>query len=245
MWLPCREGLSTYRCGWDDGYFVGPEKEVFEALTVFSLEVQRRSGLVLQVPKSEVYTTNGVMPPQAPEGFVNAGLIQEDQFHPGFLCYGVPVGSDDYVVKMLDHKLDELEKEAETIGSVLEDSRQSMWAMLRSSFAQKLDYWLTLVYPSLVKRAAERMDNLELKVVWGLLGVPLPMGQEDLDGNMVINVPVQDMQERSFQNWVLRLPIRLVELGSGAMLRQVLLLSLVDWNSPFLISPKGLGSVHC
>ena len=201
------------RCGWDDGYFVGPEKEVFEALTVFSSEVQRRSGLVLQVTKSEVYTTNGVMPPQAPEGFVNAGLVQEDQFHPGFLCYGVPVGSDDYVVKMLDHKLDELEKEAETIGSVLEDSRQSMWAMLRSSFAQKLDYWLTLVYPSLVKRAAERMDNLELKVVRGLLGVPLPMGQEDLDWNMVINVPVQDMQERSFQNWVLRLPIRLGGVG--------------------------------
>ena len=114
---------------------------------------------------------HGVMPPQAPEGFVNAGLVQEDQFHPDFLCYGVPVGSDDYVVKMLDHKLDELEKVAETIGSVLEDSRQSMWAMLRSSFSQKLDYWLTLVYPSLVKRAAERMDNLELKVVWGLLGV--------------------------------------------------------------------------
>ena len=143
------------RCGWDDGYFVGPEKEVFEALAVFSTEVQRRSGLVLQVTKSEVYTRNGVMPPEAPAGFVNAGLM-EDQFYPGFLCYGVPVGSDDYVVKMLDHKLDELEKEVETIGSVLEESRQSMWAMLRSSFAQKLDYWLTLVYPSLVKRAAEQ-----------------------------------------------------------------------------------------
>ena len=40
---------------------------------------------------------------QTVKPFVNAGLIQEDQFHPGFLCYGVPVGSDDYVVKMLDH----------------------------------------------------------------------------------------------------------------------------------------------
>ena len=47
------------RCGWDDGYFVGPEKEVFEALAVFNTEVQRRSGLVLQVTKSEVYTKNG------------------------------------------------------------------------------------------------------------------------------------------------------------------------------------------
>ena len=200
------------RCGWDDGYFVGPEKEVFEALAVFSTEVQRRSGLVLQVTKSEVYTKSGVMPPDAPAGFVNAGLM-EDQFYPGFLCYGVPVGSDDYVVKMLDHKLDELEKEVEMIGSVLEKSRQGMWAMLRSSFAQKLDYWLTLVYPSLVKRAAERMDNLELRVVHGLLGVPLPMGQEDLDWNMVINVPVQSIQGRSFQNWVLRLPIRLGGVG--------------------------------
>ena len=59
------------------------------------------------------------MPQQAPDGFVNARLMQEDIFHPGFLCYGVPVGSDDYVLKMVDRKMDELEKETEMIGSVL------------------------------------------------------------------------------------------------------------------------------
>ena len=44
--------------GWDDGYFVSPKKEVFETLTMFSTEVQRRSGLVLQLTKSEVCTHN-------------------------------------------------------------------------------------------------------------------------------------------------------------------------------------------
>ena len=201
------------RCGWDDGYFVGPEKEVFETLETFSTEVQRRSGLVLQVTKSEVYTHSGVMPPDAPAGFVNAGLKRENHFHPGFLCYGVPMGSDEYVVSMLDLKLDELEEEVKKILTVLEDSRQSMWAMLRSSFAQKLDYWLTLVYPSLVRRAAERMDKLELMVVQSLLGIPIPMGQDELDWNMVINVPVDNISGRSFQNWVLRLPVRLGGMG--------------------------------
>ena len=54
---------------------------------------------------------NGVMPPDAPAGFVSAGLKKENHFYPGFLCYGVPMGSDQYVVSMLDLKLDELDNE--------------------------------------------------------------------------------------------------------------------------------------
>ena len=41
------------RCGWDDGYFLGPKEEVFQALNLLSSEVQRSSGMVLQVTKSE------------------------------------------------------------------------------------------------------------------------------------------------------------------------------------------------
>ena len=90
------------RCGWDDGYFLGPKEEVFQALNLFSSEVQRSSGLVLQVTKSEVYTSTGVMPSEAPTGFVKAGETVEEVFQPGFLCYGVPIGTEAYVLAMLD-----------------------------------------------------------------------------------------------------------------------------------------------
>ena len=86
------------RCGWDDGYFVGPEQDVFNALEVFSRDVQTKAGLVLQVTKSEVYSALGVMPSEAPTGFVKAGIEVQDQFQPGFLCYGVPIGTESYLL---------------------------------------------------------------------------------------------------------------------------------------------------
>ena len=118
------------RCGWDDGYFLGPKEEVFQALDEFSREVHRSCGLILQVTKSEVYSSSGVMPSEAPVGFVKAGAMVVEEFQPGFLCYGVPIGTDEYVTAMLDLKMNELEDEVEKIYNVLESSRQSMWAML-------------------------------------------------------------------------------------------------------------------
>ena len=201
------------RAGWDDAYFVGPKTEVFSALDEFKTEVNRKAGLVLQVTKSEVFSTSGEMPPEAPAGFVNAGTMVQDQFQPGFLCYGVPVGTDEYVLNMLDSKISELEEEVENMCSTLESSRQSMWAMLRSSTSQKLDYWLTLVYPSLMKPAAEKMDKLVLRVIQKIVGSEIPMKGGDEDWNKSISVPIEILSDRSFQNWALRLPIRLGGLG--------------------------------
>lgn len=201
------------RCGWDDGYFLGPKEVVFQALNEFSMEVHRSCGLVLQVTKSEVYNSSGVMPSEAPVGFVKAGAMVMDEFQPGFLCYGVPIGTDEYVIAMLDLKMKELEDEVENMYNVLESSRQSMWAMLRSSISQRLDYWLTLVYPSQMKKAAARMDNLILSVIQKLLGCPIPMEENYENWNCPINVSISGLKRRSFQNWILRLPIRLGGLG--------------------------------
>ena len=55
---------------------------------------------------------------------------------------------------MLNKKVEELEHEAATIMSTLDGERQALWSVLRSSITHKLDYWLTLVYPSLVADAA-------------------------------------------------------------------------------------------
>ena len=201
------------RCGWDDGYFLGPKEEVFQTLSLFSSEVHSSTGLVLQVTKSEVFTSTGVMPSEAPAGFVKAGETVEGVFQPGFLCYGVPIGTDAYVSAMLDLKIRELETEVRHMSGVLESSRQSLWVMLRSSISQRLDYWLTLVYPSQMKRAAEKMDNLILEVMEKLLGCPIPMNETGEHWNCPVNVPVDGLQGRSFQSWILRLPIRSGGLG--------------------------------
>ena len=110
------------------------------------------------------------MPSEAPAGFVKAGAMVDDEFQPGFLCYGVPIGTDKYVSTMLDLQLDEMEGEIHKMQEVLEPSRQSMWALLRSSICQRLDFWLTMVYPSQMEKCAERMDNLIINAIQKLLG---------------------------------------------------------------------------
>ena len=137
----------------------------------------------------------------------------QDHFQPGFLCYGVPIGTDEYVLNMLDSKINELEEEMENMCSTLDSSRQSMWAMLRSSTSQKLDYWLTLVYPSVMRKAAERMDSLVLRVLQKMVGSEIPMDGGEDEWNKSINVPIGSLTGKSFQNWVLRLPIRLGGMG--------------------------------
>ena len=120
----------------------------------------------------------------------------------------------------------ELTKETETICEVLQDERQALWAVLRSSISQKSDYWLTLVYPSQVKTAAERMDRLMMKVLEGLLGMHIPMEGEGLGWDCHLRVQIDGLDGRSFQQWVIRQPVKMggvglrsqVELSSAAFI---------------------------
>ena len=67
-----------------------------------------------------------------------------------------------YVAHMLDAKVEELEVEATRVCEVMGGERQALWAILRSSLAQKFDYWLQLVHPTQILVAAERVDRILL-----------------------------------------------------------------------------------
>ena len=199
------------RFGWDDGYLIGPPEAVYAALESFSRDVSENCGLVLQRTKTEVF--NEINDTQPQNGLAAAGIMIDNKWEPGMLCYGVPVGTDKYVMHMLNRKVDELEKEVATISEILEDERQAMWAVLRSSIAHKLDYWLTLVYPSLMKEAATRMDKIQSKVLSTLLGMHIPMQAEGFAYECPIDVPVENILGRSFQHMVIRQPLKMGGLG--------------------------------
>ena len=134
--------------GMDDGYAIGPADILFPALEKFALDVQEQCLLVWEKTKTEVFAWNGVVPENATEGLSRAGVVVDDVFEPGFLCYGVPIGTDKYVEYMLEMKMLEIAKVAKTSCDVLDEERQSLWAILRLSLSQQLDYWLQLCYPS-------------------------------------------------------------------------------------------------
>ena len=91
------EGGGCARFGWDDGYLLGPAELVFAALDMFTREVETNCGLVLQRTKTEVFSWGGALPAGTPQGLINAGTLVAGVWEPGMICYGVPVGTDNYV----------------------------------------------------------------------------------------------------------------------------------------------------
>ena len=97
-------------------------------------------------------TWSGDLPPQAPPGIARADVQLGEEWHAGFMCYGIPVGSKEYVKHMLGSKVEDVKDEIQRVKSVLgtQDS-QAMWTVFSSSIAQKLDWHLSLSYPSDIK----------------------------------------------------------------------------------------------
>ena len=227
------------RFGWDDGYLIGPTNIVYDTLEEFSQEVETNCGLTLQRRKTEVYDRSNSVPRN---GLVSAGEHINDQWEHGMICYGVPIGTDIYVNHMLNIKVMEVEKEVESIIGILEEERQALWSVLRSSIAQKLDYWLTLVYPSLVKEAAIKMDKLEMKVLEHLMGSHIPLESEGLTWDLPIRVPIENLDGRTFQHFAIRQPIKMGGLGirSNIETSPVAFIGGLEQSLPHLVGSNGV-----
>ena len=114
------------------------------------------------------------------------------EFEPGFICYGVPVGTDSYVNHMMNLKVDEVARGAENSCKVLGGEKQSLWTVLRLSLSQQLDYWLQLCYPSHVLSASHRMDQ----VLWNVLELAAAshIPRADEGNGCVLGVPDQGVE---------------------------------------------------
>ena len=124
--------------------------------------MQEKCLLVWEKTKTEVFTWDGVLPEATTPGLRRAGTEVNGQFEPGFVCYGVPVGTEMYVHHMLNLKVEEVARGAQNSCKVLGEEKQALWTVLRMSLSQQLDYWLQLCYPSQVLAAAQKMDQ----VIW-------------------------------------------------------------------------------
>ena len=137
----------------------------------------------------------------------------DGNFQPGFLCYGVPVGTDLYVTHMLEQKVEELAAKAQQSCKVLGTERQALWTTLRQSLSQTLDYWMSLVHPTQIEAAANRMDEVLWSVLEVAVGSHIPRGEEVLGYEHCPQPPVHGLGNMSFQSWVAHLPHKQGGLG--------------------------------
>ena len=115
---------------------------MFPALETFASEVKNRCLLVWEKTKNEVFTWDGVLPERTTPGLTRAGAVVNGVFEPGFVCYGVPVGTDNYVHHMMNMKVEEVALGANNSCNVLGEEKQALWTVLRLSNSHQLDYWL-------------------------------------------------------------------------------------------------------
>ena len=94
--------------GNDDGYLVGPANILFPALERFSVQIEEECLLRLQVDKTEVFSWEHALPAAVPQEMKRAGREVDGEWKSGFMCYGIAVGTDEYVRHMLEKKVDEV-----------------------------------------------------------------------------------------------------------------------------------------
>ena len=117
-------------------------------------------------------------------------------------------------------KVNQLATDAEKCVKLLQDAKQALWAVLRSSLAQQLDYWLQLCYPTDVKYAAERMDRILWQVLQVVAGSVIPRRECGAAWSCIVDVPMElaGERDRTFQEWAVRQPLKLGGLGLRSQL---------------------------
>jgi hypothetical protein len=79
----------------------------------------------------------------------------------------------------------------------------------RCSISHLFDYWLQLSYPSVVAPVARWLDSELWKTLETATGLSIPREAEGREWDCVLPVLVLGRRDRSFQEWVVRLSIRL------------------------------------
>ena len=93
-----------------------------------------------------------------------------------------------------------------------------LWSILKCSLAQKLDWHLSLCYPSDISAAAAELDSALWDMLEHATKLHIPKGEEGLGVECTLQVPgIAFLQGRSFQNILIRQPVKQGGLGLRSM----------------------------
>ena len=229
------------RAGMDDLYCVGPPEILFQAVERFWSEVEQECRLVLERNKTEVFSWQE-LEEELPMQLRRAGTMVNGQFEPGYICYGIPVGSRAYVRHHLHLKVLEVAGEVEQVLETLEGEGQSIWTVARASTLMKLDYHISLCYPSDMVEAAKEMDCLLWKMMEKATNLAIPKVDEGRGVECCLQIPVTRHQGRSYQDWLIRSPVRLGGFGLRSMEDIALpaFMGAIEQSLPHFLGEEGI-----
>ena len=143
---------------------------------------------------------------------------------------------------MMNKKIQEIYEGALKSVSLLQDESQSLWTVLRASLSHQLDYWLMLVHPSQIKKAAKKMDDILWYVLKSAAGSQIPRQDEGLGWDCPLDLPVDNLSGKSFQSWVVEIPIRMGGLGirEQLALSPIAYIGALEQTLPSFIGESGI-----
>ena len=118
----------------------------------------------------------------------------------------------EFIIFKLREAAGEILRDAEATTEVLTSDRQALWAALRLSINQQFGYLMQHSPPSLCRPVAEELETKLWKVLETAAGFNIPRGVEP--GGLSLRVPeIPTLDHQSFQEWAVRLPVRLYGWG--------------------------------
>ena len=122
----------------------------------------------------------------------------------GFLCYGIPLGDDEYIQTVLQSKARTIADTIHKCVNLLGDGyKQDLWCLIRSSLQMKFSYWNQLCFPQDVatSQAATTVDEALWKATCAAMGL-----------NADVLGALQGEDERTLRRRI-QLPLKLKGLG--------------------------------
>ncbi|KAJ1624419.1 hypothetical protein T492DRAFT_881835 [Pavlovales sp. CCMP2436] len=165
------------RAGHDDMRACGPPWIVFAAMQRFHDALFLRLGLVVQPSKCECWIDEAhIASLDAHRGLVTRSHLLDGALTPhyGVMCYGVPIGSEEYVKLALAEKCDEIASISNKLIATLSSShKQQLWLLTLFSTARKFEYFARHCYPDQARDACTRFDAIIHTQATHALGVSL------------------------------------------------------------------------
>ena len=109
----------------------------------------------------------------------------------------------------------------EEITEILAEDSQALWVVLHRSLAHKMDYHLSLCYPSDIKPSATYLDSVFWSMLERVVGQQIPRINMGWGFECMLNIPVESMAELSFQELFIRSPIRLRGFGLRSLVQSI------------------------
>ena len=207
----CSGSGGMARAGADDIFAVAPLDVALPAVMRFADRIWEKCGLQLQWTKSDLFSWDSDLPVDAPAGLSLGGTLVNGEFARGIEVYGIPMGTTEYVLYQVQMKADDVVRSAIRTAEVLVCDRQALWTGLRLSIQQRLQYLISLVPPSITEQVAEKVDDDLWNIFEIACGFRVPRKTEE--GGLTIHVPIPELNGKTYQEWTVRLPIRLYGWG--------------------------------